>query len=155
MMKLKKSILASIIIGVLGCIFAFALFLTPQRKPSIYSNRTQTEQITVKVEKNHLYPEIIYLLTNPTSSSYYIKPYVILEYYDGQNWNEVLTRTRKSASELGYDAIATCIPAHDIVLGTLHFNTLSTLEDGRYRLLFPSDNGEEVIISQPFDLINL
>ena len=93
------------VVAVLLC----ALFWQVNRfkvKPSLYTDAAVRQGVTVQVETNWAKDEILYLLENRTAEQIEYAGYEVLEYYDGQAWQEVLYRMGGRACEQTRDATA-------------------------------------------------
>ena len=102
----KRTIGMAVGIAVVAALLC-ALFWQVNRfkvKPSLYADAAVRQGVTVQVETNWAKDEILYLLENRTAEQIEYAGYEVLEYYDGQVWQEVLYRMGGRACEQTRDA---------------------------------------------------
>ena len=124
-------------------------------KPSLYEGAEVVQGVTVQVEADYAGDEILYLLENHTTEQIEYAGYEVLEYYDGQVWQEVLYRMGGRASEQTRVAMAYVLApageAYSNRIGSVDLADRPGRPDGTYRLVFPGiGENAPVICSEPF-----
>nr|WP_302649534.1 hypothetical protein [uncultured Agathobaculum sp.] len=153
----KRTIGMAVEIAVVAVLLC-ALFWQVNRfkvKPSLYAEAAVRQGVTVQVETNWAKDEILYLLENHTAEQIEYAGYEVLEYYDGQAWQEVLYRMGGRASEQARDAMAWLLApageAYSNRIGSVDLANRPGRPDGSYRLVFPGVREDDpVICSEPF-----
>lgn len=151
---IKWVALCSIII--ISIFILFTWLGTSQQKISLYNNTTEVKGVNVDLKIDTGYNQIIYVIYNTLPQDIKYSTICAIEYFDGFNWNEVLTKTGKRASESTQLAVEYILPAATADsgwgynFGVKHLDGLSHMPNGQYRLVILTSS-DQVIISDPFE----
>lgn len=147
-------------IVIVAALLSLFLWLSrTQMETSLYNEATVLENVDFDIKIDTGYNQIIYVLHNRSSQDITYPPIYAIEYYDGHNWQEVLSRTGLRASEGAMVDIAHLLPSETsngsgYNFGVKHLDDLSHMPDGQYRLVIPvSDDSSTVIASDPFEWV--
>ena len=81
-------------IVIVAALLSLFLWLSrTQMETSLYNEATVLENVDFDIKIDTGYNQIIYVLHNRSSQDITYPPICAIEYYDGHNWQEVLSRT--------------------------------------------------------------